>query len=205
MRLECGLLSHCYDQLTKVKCHAHVENKKKKTCRLTKQVWETMSEADIFWWSDGSDLLVSAVGLSCLQSSGAIQRVGGLITTSLQNLMLAVNLLEVVWQLGGNDTMWKLRKKRDISEQDDYASLKCQCGRHIINPCVCSDINNSATRCDVMCVTDPMLITGELQQERCTHNHSHTHLSIQTHTQNCAPGEVRLKPSPAAPQTITSL
>lgn len=29
MRLECGLLSHCYDQLTKVKCHAHVENKKK--------------------------------------------------------------------------------------------------------------------------------------------------------------------------------
>lgn len=66
--------------------------------------------------------------------------------------------------------MWmSLRKKLDISEQDDYASLKCQCGRHIIALCVCRDINNSARDCDVMCVTDPMLITGEPYPQRCSH------------------------------------
>lgn len=66
--------------------------------------------------------------------------------------------------------MWmSLKERLDISEQDDYASLKCQCGRCIIALCVCRDINNSARGCDVMCVTDPTLITGEPCPQRCSH------------------------------------
>lgn len=45
IRLERGLLCQSSDQLSKVKCHAHVENLK--TCRVTMQVWEIMSEAAI--------------------------------------------------------------------------------------------------------------------------------------------------------------
>ncbi len=140
------------------------------------------------------------MGLSCLQSSGAIQRVGGLRDTpqclvSSQHHFRSKCWLLVYWKYGGNDAMCtSLRKTLDISEQDDYASLKCQCGRHIRTPCVCGDINKSARGCDVICVTDPMLITGELQQERCTHSRSHTlkHTDQNKHAQSCVPVEVRL-------------
>lgn len=70
-------------------------------------------------------------------------------------------------QVGGNDTMWtSLRKKLDISEQDNDASFKFQCGRHIIAACVWRDINNSPRGSDVTCMTFPLVITGELQQQR---------------------------------------
>lgn len=79
--------------------------------------------------------------------------------------------------------MWtSLRKKLDISEQDDDASLKCQCGRHIVAACVCGDINNSARGSDVTRVTYPMVMTGELQHERRIHNHTHTQKHSNTHT-----------------------
>lgn len=65
-------------------------------------------------------------------------------------------------------------ERLDILEPDDYASLKCQCGRHIVAPCVCEDINKAVRGCDVICVTNPMLITGELWLEGSTPTHSDT-------------------------------
>lgn len=63
-----------------------------------------------------------------------------------------------------------LRKKLEPLQQNDYASLKCQCGRHIIAPCAARAINNSAGGCDVMGVTEAMRRTGELQQEANAYN-----------------------------------
>lgn len=90
--------------------------------------------------------------------------------------MPAASLLEVSRQHIGNDTMWtQLKKKLTLTEQDAYASLKCQCGRHSLTACVCRDINNSARGCDVICATDGrMLLTGE--QEGRTDKHTHTNL-----------------------------
>lgn len=72
--------------------------------------------------------------------------------------------------------------------------LKCQRGRRVVTPRVCEDINNSARGCDVIRVTDPMLIAGELQQDRYTHSHSHAlkHTDQNKPTHSAAPAEARL-------------